>query len=172
MKLTKTAEYALTALLQLADYSGDEPVSSHRLARRAALPERYFLQVLRSLVTHGLLQSTRGVVGGYRLCVPLNEISLLQVMEITDGPIRTSVAPSSALPPRVIERINRTLAAVATAAEEQLAGVSLADLTAEQDAPDQTAGRADATATREDGPEPTVRETHLRGCNCGQRSSE
>lgn len=168
MKLTKTTEYALLALLQLADYSGDEPVSSHRLARRAALPERYFLQVLRSLVTHGLLKSTRGVVGGYQLTVPLSEISLLRIMEITDGPIRSSVSSATALPPRIAERINSTLAAVATGAEERLSRVSLADLAAEQPTEPTPSPVADPTA-REDAPESAVRESHLRGCNCGGR---
>jgi Rrf2 family protein len=66
VKLSRTASYALQAVLQLAqsDASG-YPVPCSRLAAEGKMPERFLLQILRSLVTHGILGSTRGVDGGY-----------------------------------------------------------------------------------------------------------
>ncbi|TWT32479.1 HTH-type transcriptional regulator CymR [Posidoniimonas corsicana] len=159
MKLTRTAEYALSALLQLAEHPPGTPVSSHLLAREAQFPERYFLQVLRSLVTHGLLKSMRGVDGGYTLCVPLSEISLLRVIEITDGPLDSAPVQSAALPGRVLDRVNQTMAGIAAGAKSRLAMVSLADLAAEETPAALTpVSRADGA---DFGPE-----FHLPGCGC------
>ena len=47
-------------------------------------PERFLLQVLRSLVTHGILRSARGVDGGYSLTRPPEEVSVLEVIEAID----------------------------------------------------------------------------------------
>jgi Rrf2 family transcriptional regulator, cysteine metabolism repressor len=51
------------------------------------MPERFLLQILRVLVTHGILRSTRGVDGGYALTKPADQISLLEVIEAIDGPL-------------------------------------------------------------------------------------
>ena len=51
------------------------------------MPERFLLQILRNLVTHGILRSTRGVEGGYALTRPPEQISLLEVIEAIEGPI-------------------------------------------------------------------------------------
>jgi Rrf2 family protein len=52
------------------------------------MPERFLLQILRNLVTHGILRSTRGVDGGYTLTRPPEEISLLDVIEAIEGPLQ------------------------------------------------------------------------------------
>jgi len=54
------------------------------------MPERFLLQILRNLVTHGILRSTRGVEGGYALTRPPEQISLLEVIEAIEGPIGTN----------------------------------------------------------------------------------
>ncbi len=58
------------------------------------MPERFLLQILRSLVTHGILSSTRGVDGGYALERPVEQISLLEVIEAIDGPLNSAPAPA------------------------------------------------------------------------------
>jgi Rrf2 family protein len=52
------------------------------------MPERFLLQILRSLVNHGILRSTRGVDGGYALLRPARDVSVLQIMEAIEGPLR------------------------------------------------------------------------------------
>ena len=55
------------------------------------MPERFLLQVLRSLVRHDLLRSTRGVDGGYYLSRPAEQISLRDIVEAFGGPLQTAV---------------------------------------------------------------------------------
>jgi len=86
MKLSRTLSYAVQATLQLAQLNEDGPVPCSRLAAYGKLPERFLLQILRNLVTHGILSSTRGVEGGYALVRPAEKISLLEVIEAIEGP--------------------------------------------------------------------------------------
>ena len=81
MKLSRTVAYAVRATLALAQAESDGPVPCSKLAAEGKMPERFLLQILRSLVTHGILRSTRGVDGGYALVRPAEEISLLEVIE-------------------------------------------------------------------------------------------
>jgi Rrf2 family protein len=86
MKLSRTLSYAVQATLQLAQLNEERPVPCSRLAADGKLPERFLLQILRNLVTHGILTSTRGVEGGYALVRPAEKISLLEVIEAIEGP--------------------------------------------------------------------------------------
>ena len=88
MKLTRSSMYAVKALLELGRASPAEKVTCHQLAETGRMPERFLLQILRNLVTAGLLKSTRGVHGGYRLGRPMQQISILNVVEAVDGPLR------------------------------------------------------------------------------------
>jgi Rrf2 family protein len=90
MKLSRTVAYAVRATLQLAQYSQGTPIPCSKLASDGHMPERFLLQILRNLVTHGILRSTRGVEGGYALTRPPEEISLLEVIEAIEGPIGTN----------------------------------------------------------------------------------
>ncbi len=81
MKLSRTVAYALQATMQLAVSDSDTPVPCSQIAAKGEMPERFLLQVLRSLVNHGVLRSTRGVDGGYMLIRSPDEISLLDVIE-------------------------------------------------------------------------------------------
>lgn len=89
MKLSRTVAYAVRATLQLAERGSETPVPCNRLAAEGQMPERFLLQILRSLVTHGILRSTRGVEGGYTLARQLEEISLLDIIEAIEGPLQT-----------------------------------------------------------------------------------
>jgi Rrf2 family protein len=92
MKLSRTASYAVQATLQLAQNRQSQPVPCSRIAAQGEMPERFLLQILRSLVTSGVLRSTRGVEGGYALTRPPEEISLLEIIEAIEGPISSGTA--------------------------------------------------------------------------------
>jgi Rrf2 family protein len=92
------------------------------------MPERFLLQVLRTLVNQGLLKSTRGVDGGYRLARPLSQITLLEVIEATDGPIQPELPQVSGLTPQSQRRLTEALGDIAADAKRRLAGVTLAHL--------------------------------------------
>lgn len=128
MKLSRTASYALQAVLQLAqsDASGS-PVPCSRLAAQGKMPERFLLQILRNLVTHGILGSTRGVEGGYVLERSPEEVSLLEVIEAVDGPVAASL-PGDGLSEPASSKLKCTLAGVTELARRELAAVKLAHL--------------------------------------------
>src|SRR5687767_5138877 len=91
MRLSRTVSYAVRATLQLAQLQSHGPVPCSRLAAEGKMPERFLLQILRNLVTHGILRSTRGVDGGYALVRPANQISLLEVIEAIEGPYNSTL---------------------------------------------------------------------------------
>jgi Rrf2 family protein len=66
-------------------------VASHLVAQERGIPERFLLKVLKPLVSARVLQSVKGPNGGYRLARPANQISLLEIVEAVDGPIRGQV---------------------------------------------------------------------------------
>ena len=91
MKVSRTIAYAIHATLQLAGGERGVPIPCSQLANKGQMPERFLLQILRSLVTRGLLRSTRGVEGGYCLARPADEISLRDIVESFDNPLSPSV---------------------------------------------------------------------------------
>lgn len=89
MKLTRAASYAIHALVYMAHQKEkDKPVASHHIAKARRIPERFLLKVLKPLVSSRVLLSIKGPNGGYRLAKPANQITLLEVLEAVDGPIR------------------------------------------------------------------------------------
>src|ERR1700674_4446738 len=91
MKLTRASSYAIHAMMYMADQEHQRPVASHLIARARKIPERFLLKVLRPLVSARILLSLPGPNGGYHLARPANKISLLEVLEAVDGPIRGQV---------------------------------------------------------------------------------
>ena len=88
MKLTRAASYAIHALVFMATQKQNKPVASHLVAQARGIPERFLLKVLKPLVSARVLQSIKGPNGGYRLARGPHDITLLEVLEAVDGPIR------------------------------------------------------------------------------------
>ena len=95
------------------------------------MPERFVLQIMRTLVNAGMLQSSRGVAGGYTLVKPAAKIILLQIVETIDGPLGdkrpvglTGMTKDSQA------KIEKAMAAIEADARRRLAAVTLADLQA------------------------------------------
>lgn len=87
MKISAKAEYACLAIIALAQTtSHDAPVPIREIAESHGIPERYLVQILLQLKGAGLVQSTRGASGGYRLARAANRISLGEVLSAIDGP--------------------------------------------------------------------------------------
>ncbi len=128
MKLSRTVAYAVQATLQLAQSNHDTPVPCSQLASDGHMPERFLLQILRNLVTHGILRSTRGVDGGYTLVRPANEVSLLEVIEAIDGPLSADSNLSDVLPANSYDKLQDALSQVTTTARHQLEAIKLSQL--------------------------------------------
>jgi Rrf2 family protein len=86
MKLSAKTEYACLAMLQLAaDYDTGEPLQIRRIAEEHGIPSRFLVQILLQLKGASLVASTRGASGGYRLARPPREITLAEVIDVTEG---------------------------------------------------------------------------------------
>src|SRR5689334_10365295 len=86
MKLSAKTEYACLAMLQMAEeYDSAEPLQIRRIADEQGIPSRFLVQILLQLKGAGLVVSTRGAAGGYRLARSPQEISLADVIEVIDG---------------------------------------------------------------------------------------
>lgn len=87
MKLSKRGEYGLKALIDLAASDSDDVIRIRELAQREQIPVKFLEQILLTLKNAGLLQSRRGVNGGYYLARPPEEITLGQIVRTLDGPL-------------------------------------------------------------------------------------
>jgi len=90
MKISAKAEYACLAVLALARHGADSsPLHIREISGAYGIPERYLVQILLQLKGAGLVASTRGASGGYRLARDASSISLSQVLTAVDGPETT-----------------------------------------------------------------------------------
>ena len=87
MKLSKTSAHAALALAYLAGQSDDQVIQAHAVARHLKIPTDSALKVLQNLARRGLVHSRLGRHGGYLMHRPAAQITLLEVVEATDGPI-------------------------------------------------------------------------------------
>src|SRR5262245_55276238 len=88
MKLTRASSYALHAVVFMAAQKLNRPVASHQIAKARGIPERFLLTVLKPLVSERVLISIKGPNGGYRLAKSPADITMLDILEAVDGPIR------------------------------------------------------------------------------------
>ena len=88
MKLTRASSYALHAMAYMAGQKKEQITASHIIAEKKGIPERFLLKVLKPLVSSQILMSVKGPHGGYRLARSPQDITVLEVIESVDGPIR------------------------------------------------------------------------------------
>lgn len=88
--LSDTAEYALRAVLYIADQGGDAPIRVDTVAQALDIPRNYLSKILHGLAKQGILRSTRGPAGGFRLAVSPEELTLQRIASVFDpiGPRR------------------------------------------------------------------------------------
>ena len=141
MKLSRTVAYAVRATLQLANSDSMAPVPCSQLAAEGKMPERFLLQILRNLVTHGILRSTRGVDGGYSLVRPPNEISLLEVIEAIEGPLNTGEPLGEGMSADFQNRLQEALQEVTDNSRRQLEAIKLSQLLAPPELSDEAETR-------------------------------
>jgi Rrf2 family protein len=82
--ISKTAEYALRAVLFIARQSEQGPVRANELARVLGVPSNYLSKILHTLARAGLLTSGRGPRGGFQLAKTADEMLLADVLEALD----------------------------------------------------------------------------------------
>jgi Rrf2 family protein len=86
ISVTSKSRYAVVAMAELAR-SGTAPVPIAQVAERREMPVQFLEQLFSTLRRDGLLQSQRGVKGGYTLARPPEEITVLEVVQALDGKV-------------------------------------------------------------------------------------
>ncbi len=87
LSITAKSPYAVRALAELAAMGSDCPVPIAELARRRDIPVQFLEQLFAVLRRAGVLRSQRGVKGGYSFAREPSEITVLEVVELLDGPV-------------------------------------------------------------------------------------
>ncbi|OGT33410.1 MAG: hypothetical protein A2W28_07945 [Gammaproteobacteria bacterium RBG_16_51_14] len=87
MKLTTKGRYAVTAMLDLALHDTDGPITLADIARRQDISLYYLEQLFTKLRKHGLVESSRGPGGGYRLAILASDITVARVIYSVDESI-------------------------------------------------------------------------------------
>jgi len=111
----------------------NDPTPSHLIAQARGISDRFLLKVLKPLVSAQILISLKGPSGGYRLARQASEISMLDVLEAVDGPVRGN-APAgknekdSALSRRLQEICNQA----AEQMRKHLSKVKISELAAKE----------------------------------------
>lgn len=85
MRLSVKADYAIRALLDLAERYGEGPMPCHEIAARERIPAPFLDQLLMSMRRAGLVHSTRGPRGGHALASPPEQVSLAAVVDALEG---------------------------------------------------------------------------------------
>ena len=87
MWVSTRAQYGLRALVEIA--LSNEPTSLKRVSERQNISQHYLEQIIAVLRRAGIVESTRGAYGGYRITRPLEQVTALEVVELMEG----SLAP-------------------------------------------------------------------------------
>ena len=125
--ITSKSPYAVRALSELARRGDAAPVPIGDLARAREIPPQFLEGLFAALRRAGILQSQRGVKGGYNFARPPGEVTLLEVVELLEGELGAEAASAGPIWTEATDAV-RTL----------LAGTTIADV-AEREARDSAA---------------------------------
>lgn len=87
MEITQETDYAVRCILYLSRSTGDAPVMVETIAEEMCIPRSFLAKILQRLAKAEIVQSFRGVKGGFQLKRPPAAISLLDIVEAIEGPI-------------------------------------------------------------------------------------
>jgi Rrf2 family protein len=87
ISITTKSPYALSALVELHRHGQAAPVPIAELARRREIPVQFLEQLFATLRRAGVVRSQRGVKGGYTLARPGDDVTVLELVELLDGPL-------------------------------------------------------------------------------------
>jgi Rrf2 family transcriptional regulator, cysteine metabolism repressor len=87
VNLSQKCQYAVRAVLELSKRYGQGPVSAAEIALNQAVPQRFLETILNELKPTGLIDSRRGMQGGFYLAVPPGQITVGRIIRLVDGPL-------------------------------------------------------------------------------------
>ena len=127
--ITTKSPYAVRALAELARRGGATPVPIGEIARARDIPVQFLEGLFATLRRAGILQSQRGVKGGYSFARPPAEITVLEVVEILEGELGADATANGAVWTEAVEAVRSVLSATTIAdvseREAQAAGAQM-----------------------------------------------
>jgi Rrf2 family protein len=87
LSITSKSPYAVRALVELALCGASVPIPIGELARRRDIPQQFLEGLFATLRRAGIIQSQRGVKGGYLFARSPSEVTVLEVVELLEGPL-------------------------------------------------------------------------------------
>jgi Rrf2 family protein len=96
MQITRQADYALRAMLYLAQMEPTQRAATSQIAEIQKIPPSFLAKIISQLSIAGLIHTSRGARGGVSLARPPEAISVLEVVEAIDGPIALNECSQSA----------------------------------------------------------------------------
>ena len=128
MNVSAKTEYACIAVLELAgNFESGKPVRIRDIADANGIPARFLVQILLQLKGAGIVGSTRGAAGGYQLARDPANITLGDVMTVSEGQAHELETNATKNTP-TSRALMGALQEVATVQREMLNSISLADL--------------------------------------------
>jgi Rrf2 family protein len=91
LRISRKIDYAIRAMIHLASIPPGTVVPFREIGKQMEVPEDFLAKILKTLVDHGVVRSTRGPHGGYKLARPAESISVLEVIEAAEGPVAVNV---------------------------------------------------------------------------------
>ena len=88
MQITRQADYAVRAVLFLAQRDPGSRISTAKIAQAQKIPVTFLAKIISQLSAAGVVRAARGARGGVSLAKAPNEISLLDIVEAIDGPVK------------------------------------------------------------------------------------
>lgn len=88
MRISRSTGYALLAMGYIARHSDQKIIMSQNISKEYDIPLEYLLKILQQLVRADVLRSKRGPRGGFSLAKPTKKITMLEIIEAVDGPMR------------------------------------------------------------------------------------
>jgi Rrf2 family protein len=87
MQITRQADYAVRAVIYLAQRGRTSPIATAEIGRQQHIPLTFLAKIMSQLAAAGIVHTLRGAHGGICLGRPVEEISLLDILETIDGPL-------------------------------------------------------------------------------------
>jgi len=133
MKLSLRGDYALRALIVLAENYGRGIVRIQTISERQNIPKRFLEQILNDVKSGGFVESRRGIAGGYQLAHPPEEITLAALIRYVEGtlvslPMEEGATRKGAKPDEAQLAIRSVMKEVQESILNVLEHISLADL--------------------------------------------
>jgi Rrf2 family cysteine metabolism transcriptional repressor len=107
--ITSKSPYAVRALAELARRGGTTPVPIAEIARARDIPVQFLEGLFATLRRAGLLQSQRGVKGGYYFARPPEEINVLEVVELLEGDLGQDASTAGTVWTEAIDAVKAVL---------------------------------------------------------------